>query len=85
MNKYSLIQSNMNDRTYYGVTIETENDGIYEYGYISAFRSEADELIRQMSQDYISPAHFNDIVTDYLARLFYKKLSLNGLSQTEKY
>ncbi len=85
MNQYSLIQSNINDRSYYGVMIKTANGDIYEYGYISAFRSEADELIRQMSQDYISPAHFNDIVTDYLARLFYKKLSLNGLTQTEKY
>lgn len=79
MQKYSLIQSTINEKSVYGIKIEAENGIIYEYGYISVFRSEADELICKMSKGYISPVHFNDIVTDYLAQLFYEKLSLNGL------
>lgn len=79
MTKYSLICSNVNAKTYFGIRIETEEGTVYDYRYISAFYEEADELIRKMSKDYISPAHFDDIVTDYLAQLYYTKLSLNGL------
>lgn len=79
MPKYSLIHSSLNGKSFFGIRIETNHDTVYEYRYISAFYEEADELIRKMSKDYISPVHFDDIVTDYLAQLYYDILLRNGL------
>lgn len=79
MTKYSLICTNVNGKKFYGIRIEALNGDVYVYRYISSFYEEADELIHKMMQDYISPVHFNDIVTDYLAQLYYAKLSMNGL------
>lgn len=72
-NHYSLVESVKNGVRMYGIRIVTQNGSVSEYDGISPFAEDADELIRQMSQDYISPVHFNDIVTDYLVRLSMKK------------
>lgn len=80
MQKYSLIQSSINGITVYGISICAEDGSVYEYRYISSFFNEADELIKKMSKGYIAPVHFNDIVTDYLAQLYYAKLAVNGLA-----
>lgn len=79
LTKYSLICSNINGRNCYGIRIEPTDGNVYVYKYISTFYEDADELLHKMSKDYISPVHFNDIVTDYLAQLYYAKLSINGL------
>ena len=81
MQKYSLTHNTLEAKAFYGIQIETENGDIYEYRYISAFSEEANELIQKMERDYISPLHFNDIISDHLADIYYSRLRINGLIQ----
>gem|GEM_PF-1879208 len=79
--KYTLIENPASGRAVvYGIKIETSENSSVCFPYISRSRAEAELLIHQMDSSDVSSEHIRDIVRDYITRLYYEKLRVNGLS-----
>ena len=79
--EYSVIISSYNEADVCGLQIRCSNGEIREYRYISPFERDVQALIDQMISADIAAVHFDDIVADYLKKLFIDKLFLNGLGR----
>lgn len=78
---YYVIKTEQNGTEVYGLQIRCANGEIREYLFISPFENDVHDLIRQMSAADISAVHFDDVVADYLKKLFIEELFLNGLGK----
>ena len=77
--KYCVLHESFCGASVYGIRVLTEEKEIRDYPYISSAESDAITLVNQMQGGEVSPVHIDDIVSDYLYKLFYRKLQYNGL------
>lgn len=70
-----LTQTKTMGLVYYGLRLQ---NGL-SYPFISPVKEDTIKLQQQMSEEDISPVHFNDIVADYLYMLYDRSLKANGL------
>ena len=68
MNKqnFSVTETTLNGTVFFGVEITDITGCAYSYKYISESENAVKRLIEQMSKEYISPAHFADIISDFI-------------------
>ncbi len=78
--KYSVFRHSYCGSSVYGLKIQSANDLLREYPFVSYVRNEVQSLVCQMEEGDIAPVHYDDIVSDYLMLLYQKKLRYNGLS-----
>ena len=79
--EYATIETEYNNTDVFGLQIRCANGEIREYRFISPFSGDVQALICQMRSADISSVHFDDIVADYLKKLFIDKLYFNGLGK----
>lgn len=79
--EYKVIKNEHNGNDVYGLQIRCLNGEIRVYRFVSPFACDVQDLIRQMSTADIAPVHFDDIVADYMKKLFIDKLFYNGLGR----
>ena len=73
--EYSLIERKKNNRILYGLQITDTSGKIYSYKHIAETKEDIEQLISQMSSEYISPVHFADIISDFITKKALEKIS----------
>ena len=73
--KYAIIETKKNNCILYGLQITDTNNKIYTYKYIAETKEEIEQLISQMSSEYIFPVHFTDIISDFIMQKSLEKIS----------
>ena len=63
---FTVTQTTFNNTLFFGVEITDTNGCVYAYKYISENEAAVKRLVEQMSKEYISPAHFADIISDFI-------------------
>ena len=69
------------DACFYGIEIHTAAGEKSEYAFVSPCKEEVERLASRLSEsDDISPIHFDDIVRDCIAELYFSLIDANGLT-----
>ena len=74
--RYTLFRSKRG----FGLRIITAEGDTVEYPCISYKRDGARVLFRRLSVAGLDPAHFDDVVRDYITEQYLEQLALNGLA-----
>ena len=74
--KYDIIETKKNNRTFYGLKIIDASSKTYSYKYIAECKDDVVQLVTRMSADYISPVHFRDIISDFITEKAAEKIDL---------
>lgn len=73
--EYSIIETKKNNRIVYGLQITDTSGKKYSYKHIAEAQEDIEQLISQMSSQYISPVHFTDIISDFITQKALEKIS----------
>jgi len=74
--QYSIIKTKKNNRTLYGLQISDTSGKTYSYNCVAENKEDVEQLVNQMSSDYISPVHFADIISDFITKKALDKIAL---------
>lgn len=74
--QYRIIETKKNNRTFYGLQISDTSGKTYSYNCIAETKEDVEQLVRQMSCEYISPVHFKDIISDFITKNALDKIAL---------